>query len=276
MPTAPNPSPLQPPRLIAGRTSRVVTEAWHIQAYSAEFDSPPVVLSSIESYWGTNTAATRLTDVETHGFKVKIEEEQSANAETAHLPEVVGYMAAEPGVIHDELGNVIGEVGVRTVAQSDGNDWHTVTLNTTFCTPVVIAQVMTHNGSDPCHVRIRNVDGGSFQFQIEEWDYLTGHHVAEEVGYLVLEARRHQLPSGQVVEVGHCTTDHSWEAVDLGIAHTSPPIVLTACQTYNGPQAVVTRERSIAQHRFEVRLQEEEANDSIHATETIGFVAIES
>ena len=264
-----------PPRLIAGRTMREVTDAWHSQAFRSDFGSPPVVLSSIESYWGTNPAATRQTEIDTDGFKVRIEEERSANAETAHLPEVVGYLAAEPGAIHDELGNLIGEVGVRTIVQTDGDDWHSVTLTANFCTPVVIAQVMTHNGSDPCHVRIRNVDGGSFEFQIEEWDYLTGHHVAEDVGYLVIEARRHQLPSGQVIEAGHCTTNHTWEVVDLGIGHASPPIVLTACQTHNGPQAVVTRERSITPSQFEVRLQEEEANDGIHAMETVGFVAIE-
>jgi hypothetical protein len=45
-------------------------------------------------------------------------------------------------------------------------------------------------------------------------------------------------------------------------------------QTYHGSQAVVTRERNISESGFEVRLQEEEANDGVHANETIGYVAL--
>ena len=51
--------------------------------------------------------------------------------------------------------------------------------------------------------------------------------------------------------------------------------MLSRCQTVAGGQAVVTRERNVSTSSFDVRLQEEEANDGWHATEVVGYVAVE-
>ena len=140
---------------------------------------------------------------------------------------------------------------------------------------IVVMQIMTFNGNQPCHVRVRNVLGKTFQFQIEEWDYLDQSHVVEQIGYLVIEGRRHQLPFGKVVEAGKLDLDHEWARVELGLPFSSSPVALSRCQTRAGGQAVVTRERDVSATGFEVRLQEEEANDDVHVTEVVGYLAIE-
>jgi hypothetical protein len=262
-------------KMVCGRTANEVTDSWYNAKFCAGLDMSPIVLTSIETFNGWNTAGTRLRNVTASGFEVKIEEEQSRDSETTHVAEAVGYIALVPGIIEDAVGNKIGEAGTLTVSQADGAQWHTVDLHKGYCNPVVVMQIMTFNGGNPCHTRVRNVTGNSFQFQIEEWDYLDQGHTGEQVGYLVIEARRHLLLFGKVVEAGMMDLNHAWATADLGLAFSSTPVVVSRCQTYAGGQAVVTRERNVTTSSFEVRLQEEEANDDVHVTEAVGYLAIE-
>lgn len=262
-------------KVVCGRTGSEVTDEWRTVRFCAGFDAAPIVLTSIETFNGPNTAGTRLNNVSSEGFDVKIEEEQSQDSETTHIGEVVGFIALASGVVEDAVGNVIGEAGTVTVNQADEAQWHTVSLSKSYCNPIVIMQIMTFNGSDPCHTRVRSVTGNSFEFQIEEWDYLDQTHTSEEIGYLVIEARRHQLLFGKIIEAGTIGLDHEWKTVDLGLAFSSSPVVVSRCQSRAGGQAVVTRERNVTTSSFDVRLQEEEANDGVHATEVLGYLAIE-
>jgi hypothetical protein len=233
------------------------------------------VLASIETFDGTDTAGIRIREVSNDGFSVKIEEEQSKDQETTHVKEIVAYLGIEEGNLRDGLGNLIGEAGTVTVDQGDGSQWRTVNLQNAYCNPVVIMQLMTFNGHQPAHTRLRNVGSSSFEYQIEEWDYLDQVHVAETIGYLVIEGRRHRMADGAVIEAGKVETNHNWAPVSFGSIFTSIPITLSHCQMYNGHQAIVTRERNVSASGFEVRLQEEEANDGVHVNETIGYVAVE-
>ena len=51
-------------------------------------------------------------------------------------------------------------------------------------------------------------------------------------------------------------------------------MVLSQVQTYIDSAAVVTRQRNVATDGFSVKLQEEQAADGTHATETVGYLAI--
>ena len=61
---------------------------------------------------------------------------------------------------------------VVTRNQASGSQWHAITLDETYSDPVVFAQLMSKNGGNPAHTRVRTVGSNSFEFQIEEWDYL--------------------------------------------------------------------------------------------------------
>jgi hypothetical protein len=217
--------------LQVGQTTNTVTDDWYDVDLAPGFANPPVVLASIETFDGPDTAGLRLRDVRLKAFSIKIEEEQSKDRETGHTTEVVGYVAVEPGLLCDDLGNVIGEAGVVTVNQQNGAQWHTVNLRQAYCNPVVIMQLMSFNGSQPAHTRLRNVDSDQFDFQIEEWDYLDQSHTTETIGYLVIERRRHRLADGTVIEAGAVETNHDWAAVSVGPVFTASPVTLSHCQT---------------------------------------------
>jgi hypothetical protein len=172
-------------------------------------------------------------------------------------------------------GSLNGEVGKVTVNQSSGAQWHTVNLTNTYSNPVVIFQPPSYNGGHPSTIRLRNVLSSSFEFQIDEWDYLDGGHTTETMSYIVMDAGVFELHDGTRVEVSTLQVDQSFTPVTFSQTFPLTPMVLSQSQTVNDPTAIITRQRNVSLSGFEVRLQEQEANDQAHAFETVGYIAIE-
>ncbi|MFC1758347.1 cadherin domain-containing protein [Planctomycetota bacterium] len=168
----------------------------------------------------------------------------------------------------------IGEVGTVTRSQASRSVWHTVNLNRTYANPVVVMGPLSDNKAAPAVVRVRNVTSNSFQWQIDEWDYLDGVHGSETASYMVMEAGTHTLSDGTRLVAGKTSATHNDTTVNLpGLS--GRPIVLATTASFNGGAAVTTRLSNVSGSSFRVRLQEEERNDGFHARETVTFVAIE-
>ncbi len=174
-----------------------------------------------------------------------------------------------------EPGTDPGEVGSVTVGQPDASTWHTVNLINQYVDPVVIMQPATFNGSHPATLRIRNVTGNAFEFQLDEWDYLDGAHTTETIGYLVMEAGTYELSNGTRIDAGFVEVDHNFTQQVFYQTFITAPVVLTQVQTAYENSAVVTRQHAIDTGAFQVKVQEEEGNDGTHALETVGYIAIE-
>jgi hypothetical protein len=119
------------------------------------------------------------------------------------------------------------------------------------------------------------VSTNSFQFQIDEWDYLDGAHGSETIGYLVAEAGVYRLEAGARFEAGHVSVGHDFRAVDFRQTFGTTPVILTQVQTYVDEAAVTTRQRAASATGFQVKVQEQEASDGQHAQESVGYIAIE-
>ncbi|WP_396613714.1 FG-GAP repeat domain-containing protein (plasmid) [Haloferax sp. S1W] len=207
--------------------------------------------------------------------EIQIEEETSDDSETGHVTEEVGFLAFQRGTILDATGVAIGETGVLSTRQSGDSQWHTVHLDGDYLYPVVVAQLTSYEGSDPAHARVRRVSSDSFEVQIEEWDYDNQAHTEEEIEYAVFESGTHRLAGGTTLEAGVVETDHNWKTVSFDET-VDNPIVVSRSQTHEGEQAIVTRHRNVVSDGFDVRLQEEEANNDLHRTEDIGYVALDA
>ena len=259
---------------VAGHTPDAIDETWHAVNLLDSFLTDPIVVTSIETYDGSDTSALRMRDVGPAGFQLKIEEEQSRDAETAHTTERVGYFVAEAGMITNAQGAVIGEAGSISRRQSNENQWHTVNLAEVHADPVVIISIVTHAGKQPTHVRLRNVGSSSFQFQLEEWDYLDGSHLEEQLHYVVLQSGVHELTGQRTAEVGRVETNHRFTYVPLS-GLIDDPVILSQSQTYNDAEAIVTRQTDADASGFFVKVEEEEGNKQAHLVEQIGYIAIE-
>ncbi|MEM7386799.1 MAG: PA14 domain-containing protein, partial [Verrucomicrobiota bacterium] len=102
-------------------------------------------------------------------------------------------------VVSNESGK--SEVGSTRVSQSGSTQWHTVNLQHSYTAPVVVMGPPSYFGSHPSTMRVRNVTSTSFQFQIDEWDYLDGIHGPQTIQWLALEAGTHEI-GGRTVAAG--------------------------------------------------------------------------
>ncbi|MFB6268556.1 MAG: PKD domain-containing protein [Halobacterium sp.] len=175
----------------------------------------------------------------------------------------------------DVASSTIGEIGHVTVNQTSRSEWFTLDLQNNYDSPVVIMKPVGPTGSHPAHVRIRDVQSGSFQYKIEEWSSTDGPHQSVRISYFVVESGTHELADGMTLEAGTVNTDHNFSSVEFASSFDTRPVVFSQSQTHNGNQYIVTRNNNVTTSSFLTRVQEEEGADGNHTIETVGYVAVE-
>lgn len=168
----------------------------------------------------------------------------------------------------------IGEVGQVVRDQTTGGDWYTVNLNNTYSDPVVVMRGLSYNGSDPTHLRVRNVTSTSFEWQMEEWDYCDGPHTTETCPYMVIESGVYTLEDGTIIQAGLDSSTHTWTSITFSQAFSSTPCLITGVASQNDAAACITRSRSLSSTGFQIKVQEEEAGGA-HGKEQVAWIAIE-
>jgi hypothetical protein len=199
------------------------------------------------------------------------------------------------GFIYDASGNPIGEFGTVSVNAKvdDAGDllnsaWTSVSLMGSYTNPVVIAKPPTFNGGNPSVVRINNVTSTGFDVVMQEWEYMDGNHIDEDVSYIVMEEGEHSLPNSIDVKAGVLNTDSEYvyrtcdtaktdyQTVSFTNSFSSTPVVISSVMTYSGTEAVTSRVWSVSTGSFRVALQEEGDPVSLgHNAEDIGYIAFE-
>ncbi|MFB9809080.1 hypothetical protein ACFFQF_30085 [Haladaptatus pallidirubidus] len=76
------------------RTAQTVSDQWTLIGFQQEYETPRFI-AGLQTYSGLDTANLRYRNLSGTGVEVKVEEEQSADAETAHTTEAVGYVVFE-------------------------------------------------------------------------------------------------------------------------------------------------------------------------------------
>ncbi len=171
---------------------------------------------------------------------------------------------------------IIGESGVVTGQTTSSTDWNTVTFSSSFLNPIVKMSALTSNG-DPFVIGVRNVTSTGFQWQIDEFDYLDGVTDIQTLSWLVVEEGTHTLDNGSVIQAGTVTaTNEAFTNVTFDSAFGSAPVVMTQVMTDNDAAAVGTRNRNRTASGFQIQMLEEEVADGVHATEDIGWIAIDN
>ena len=172
----------------------------------------------------------------------------------------------------------IGEVGNLTgVVQKRKRQWHMVTLDRKYDNPVVIMGPASSHGMQPLTIRVKNITGNSFKWQVDEWNYLDGGHVGIDISYMVVETGVHTLSNGKQLIAGITDNiiNHRWKNIVFPNAFASKPLVLTQCCSYRGSSAVVSRVKHVSSTSFGLKLQEEEGANGSHVKESTSWVAMD-
>ena len=152
--------------------------------------------------------------------------------------------------------------------------WTHVEFTQSYKNPVVVLGALSTNGTNPSTTRIRNLTSTGFEARVQEWDYLDGIHVAEAVGFMVMEAGTYTLEDGAQVVAGTSDATDAFNLITFPSTFDIAPVVISQVTSVNDPSAVVSRQTSITTGGFVNWLQEEEAGGT-HGTEQISWIAIE-
>ncbi|MCB9990736.1 MAG: type I secretion C-terminal target domain-containing protein [Rhodospirillales bacterium] len=179
--------------------------------------------------------------------------------------------------IHGDSADLLPvmEAGRTTVTQLNSTQWHTVNFTDTLTNPV-IKMFAEDVASDPFTLRVRNVTDTGFEFQIDEYDYLDGSTGPETISWVAVASGSHTLANGIHIEAGYSTaTNETTNSVVFNSTFTNV-VVFSQVSSDNEMSAVVTRNENVTATGFDFNMQEQESNANTHATEDIGWIAMET
>ena len=88
--------------------------------------------------------------------------------------------------------------------------------------------------------------------------------------------RIYTLPNGKKMIAGVMENIYQeWKTVSFPIQFTRQPVIFTQVVSSKDDTPVTTRIRNVSTNQFELKLQEETANDNLHGRENIAWIAIE-
>jgi hypothetical protein len=191
-------------------------------------------------------------------------------------------LSAAPAISGDELSSV-AQVG-RVVANHIPV---VVELARSFENPVVIASRRNPRGADPTVIRVSDVQSDQFTIQLVEAANCDGRHAHETLSFLVIEAGTWYTPEGKMIQAGTVDTNATrragnqsgWESVQFAESFGAVPIIQTQLQTDNDANVsrdfASTRVTNRGAGGFSVAMEHAEFHTARHATETVGYIAIQ-
>ena len=224
------------------------------------FLGTPVVLTQVQTFNGADAVTDRICGVYWPGIYFSMQEQES---KTGHGDETVGYIAVSQGVTdllgvpcdvrrtaavvtHNPymLAGSEGQALVRVAEEQskDAETLHWAAEKVGFISlagqPVVVADMQTCSGKDPCELRC------------------------------TLLSQFLRLQDGVV------SADHQWKTVDLADIYVDP-VVLAGPATYVGKAPGEVRVRNVTKISFQIRFQEWDYLDGWHCSEQIHWWVIE-
>ena len=158
-----------------------INHNWTTVNFNQSFSAAPVVVAQVASFNGGQAVTTRVRNVSTTSFQIRLQEEDGNDG--THVVERVDWVAVEAGT------STFG--GTKVVAGVTGNSvtdaWSTVGFSS-VTNPVLVAEMQTFDGSDPAALRQRNLTSTSFQVKVEEEQSgdVEVAHTTEVVGYIIV------------------------------------------------------------------------------------------
>jgi hypothetical protein len=153
---------------------------WKKVNFGSRFDSQPLVFAQQISNNGESATTSRLTDIDSTGFRVKLQEEEALDGR--HTPETVNYVAFAQGTGSVDAYHLSAGVSSEMVNE----DWHSIEFGGSFDEPYFFAGMQTANGPDTATLRYQGLTAEHVQIKVEEEQSqdLETTHAAEQVGWL--------------------------------------------------------------------------------------------
>lgn len=225
----------------------------------------PVIFTQQQTFNGPDPTVTRISDVSSGSFDVRVQEEE---ANGTHMTETVGYVALE-----QDTGYLDGKpFEVQRTGEAVTDEWFSISFTHSYETPRFFAAMQTFNGQNTANIRYRNLSSTGVEIKIEEEtsrDDETAHGKAEVVGYAVFEGA---TLATNTISNNQPTSDQ-WQQVNS--IDQSSRVVVAKPLSSNGPHPIHTRLRNVTSSGFEYKLEEWGYLDGSHTGETFHTLAVE-
>jgi hypothetical protein len=169
--------------MLDGRTCEAgtitgVNTNWTTKTFSAAFPAAPCVFAQCTSTNGWSAVCTRVRNVTTTGFQVRLQESPD---NTPHANETVDFIAIDPG------SNPYLDFEVGRTNQFAGPAWKTLPFAVGgWKVPGFVGSVQSYYGPDPCALRYQ-ADSLSSSNVIIKVDDENRVHNYEDIGWMVFD-----------------------------------------------------------------------------------------
>ena len=170
----------------------------------------------------------------------------------------------------------LAQSGGMQFTQTARGAWTAVQFPRPFgAPPVVVVSPPPHHGRDRGVVRVRRVTAAGFEVMFDEWWYQDGAHPAERFSYLaVMPGQWRSADDRMVLHAMTVEADHRFASNRFSESLPEAPVVLAQVATARDVMPVTVRLDRVNARGFRVRLQEEEAQPVVHATEAVHIIAV--
>lgn len=235
----------------------------------------PVVIAKPLSANQTAPAVVRITEVDSDGFMVALQEWDYLDG--AHATETLSFVAVERGR-HRLPNGALLEAG--RIATDATGDFERAEFSAPFeSVPIVLAAITSNAEADAVVARIGNIDTAGFDIGMQEQERNVQAHAEESIDFVALE------PSSGVVGELRFEAARTADAVThrpfgIGFAtpFAAPPAFVADIQTIDELDTANLRWRNKSAAEIEVWVDEESSDDweGWHANEVVGYIAFEA
>lgn len=218
--------------------------------------------------------AARVHFIDGTGFVLGVQEQKGANG--VHSEEVVGWAAWSRGrdAGRDTVHWEAGRVALRKSAGDPSLDRGTsLGFEQGYHRPCFLANILSHNGSDPVSLRYRylTVDGVHVHLTEDTSATENTEHTGEVAGYLAANCGG---GNGFIIDqIDGLTAD--WRTVSLPVGFADP-VVVAGPPSRNGADPGVIEIRNVASRSFQIRYREWDYLDRRHPTaEGASYLVVE-
>ncbi|MEO1257864.1 MAG: LamG-like jellyroll fold domain-containing protein [Bacteroidota bacterium] len=255
-------------KMVAGVMENV-SERWKTIGFPIQFASTPIVFAQVITNNENTAVNTRLRNVSTAQFELRLQEEE--NQDDRHANESVAWIAIEEGSNTDGWSIEVGSTLLSSSASS-------INFGDPYPDPGFIGTPQTFNENNPISLRINSLNSTAVNIFLQEelsFDPETNHGF-ERVGYIAMSGSGNITnDDGEIIgETGKVSVNHNNLTVNLSHTYHNPVVVFGGLPMNESQEAVI-RVENLTAESFQVRVEEWEYNDGMHAFEEISFMVVE-
>ena len=229
-------------KIIAG--SKRSNHIFRPVSFETSLNSVPAVLATVASNVGSSAVVPRINQVQSTGFKLKVQEEEANYPK--HAFETVNYVAIEHGA--GTIGGLPFESG--NTGNNVNHKLHHLAFSQTFnVTPAFFASIQTRNDQETVAVRMTSIDGDGAQIFAQEEKSADNEkkHGKEDVGFLAIEPGLINGVGGvlgikrrPLIDVAVFDQASSQTVIDENLFHFDSEQKLETKKRYAEPQVLTT------------------------------------